>query len=431
MSFAKPSKSPRRIALVDCNNFYASCERVFTPAWERKPIGVLSNNDGCIIARSNELKEAGIPMGAPFFKYRKQLRQMGAVVVSSNYELYGDMSARVMNTLGEFTPEMEVYSIDEAWLDLTGFCTASLDAYGRNIVAKTRQYTGIPVSMGIGPTKVLAKVANRLCKKHKIPGQVFNIGSADALDDVLASVDVEDIWGIGRRWAAKLRATGIYTAKDLRDADHQAMRRSYNVVMERLILELRGVPCLGFEDIVPKKQIIASRSFGQRVTELEPMLQAISTHAARAGDKLRSQQSACGGIQVSIRTGKHSPNEPYYGNSTMLRFPVATSDSRKLISAACQGLKSIYRQGPKYAKAGVMLFGIVPANCIQHGLFQRGDSDKAIRLMQAVDGINKTYGRQTVFFASQGISGKQNWAMKRDRMSRSFTTSWQDLPVVC
>ncbi len=418
----------RRIALVDCNNFYASCERVFHPAWEHLPVGVLSNNDGCIIARSNELKDAGIPMGAPYFKYRELLNKMGAVVVSSNYTLYGDMSARVMNTLGQFTPGLEVYNIDEAWLDLTGFDPATLDAYGRSIVATTKQHTGIPVSMGIGSTKVLAKIANRICKKRKIPGQVFNLGSSESLDAVLASVDVEDIWGIGRRWAEKLKGQGIRTALNLRDADPQQMRNQYNVVMQRLIVELRGVPCLEFDDIEPKKQIIASRSFGERVTDLESLLEAVSMHVGRAGEKLRSQESACGGIQVSIRTGKHSPKEPFYGRSTLIRFPIATSDTRKLTHAARLGAKRIYKAGPRYAKAGVMLFDIVPADSVQEGLFDVGDSEQSIMLMHTIDDLNGIYGKNTVCFASQGI--RQSWQMKRGQITKAYTTRWEDIPVV-
>jgi DNA polymerase V len=323
---------PRRIALVDCNNFYASCERVFHPAWEHRPVGVLSNNDGCIIARSNELKEAGIPMGAPFFKYRDQLRAMKAVIVSSNYTLYGDMSARVMNTLNQFTPDMEIYSIDEAWLNLTGFDPATLDSYARQIVATTHKNTGIPVSMGIGQTRVLAKIANRICKKRKIPGQVFNLGDATNLGAVLSGVPVGDIWGIGCRWAEKLQSHGIYTAYDLQQSDPSYMRDRYNVVMQRLIMELRGVECLGFEDIEPKKEIIASRSFGERVTDKQSLLEAVALHATRAGEKLRLQYSACKVLQVAIRTSKHSPNEPFFGRSAMIHFPVATSDTRKLIA---------------------------------------------------------------------------------------------------
>lgn len=422
------SKPPRRLALVDCNNFYASCERVFQPAWGQRPVGVLSNNDGCLVARSNELKEAGVPMGAPYFKIRPQLDAMDAIVVSSNYALYGDLSARVMETLSQFAPEMEVYSIDEAWLDLTGIDTTCLDAYARHIAATVKQHTGIPVSLGIAPTKVLAKIANRLCKKRKIPGQVFNLGSADCLDGVLASIEVGDVWGIGPRWAKTLNSIGIATARDLRDADAALMGKRYNVVMERLILELRGIPCLEFEDIQPKKQIIASRSFGQRVVDLDPLLEAVSLHATRAGEKLRSQGSVCGAIQASIRTGRHNPNEPYYGNAALVQFPVSTADTRKLIGAAREAVRQIYRKGYRYQKAGVMLVDISPADQLQLGLFETGDSAQSQALMQCVDQLNRRYGRGAVFFASEGT--RQSWAMKRERMTQAYTTKWSEVPVV-
>lgn len=429
MSFVKLQSDPlRRIALVDCNNFYASCERVFHPSWEYRPVGVLSNNDGCLVARSNELKQAGIPMGAPYFQYREQLQAMNAEIVSSNYSLYGDMSARVMTTLERFTPELEVYSIDEAWLNLTGFDLATLDAYGREIVATTKRYTGIPVSMGIGPTKVLAKIANRICKRRAIPGQVFNIGSAESLESILTTIDVGDIWGIGRRWAKKLKASGIHTAQDLRDADDEGMRNQYNVVMQRLILELRGVSCLGVEQIAPKKQIIASRSFGERVEDIDALLQAVSKHATRAAEKLRSQTSVCGAIQVSIRTGRHNPHERYFSQSALVKFPVATADTRKLIDAARRGVQQIYKQGPRYAKAGVMLLDISPANAVQSCLFHEGDSEQTTALMRVTDQLNQRYGRKTVFFASEGI--RQTWAMKRSRMTQAYTTKWNEIPVV-
>lgn len=419
---------PRRIALVDCNNFYASCERVFRPAWRNRPLGVLSNNDGCIVARSNELKAANIPMGAPYFKFKNQLEAMKAIIVSSNYTLYGDMSARVMDTLAQFTPDLEVYSIDEAWLDLTGFDLATLDAYGREIVAITHKHTGIPVSMGIAPTKVLAKLANRICKKRNIPAQVFNMGSADNLDTLLKTIEVGDVWGIGRRWSEKLNSHGIYTALDLRNSDAQYMRDRYNVVMQRIILELRGVPCLEAEDIEPKKQIMASRSFGQRVTALEDLQQAVATHATRAAEKLRAQGSACGVIQVSIRSGRHNPNEQYYGRSAQYNFPVPTSDTAQLIRAATQGVASIYRESVRYAKAGVMLGDICPADIVQSTLFEQGDSDKRLALMQAIDRINSQNGRNTIKFASSGI--KQSWLMKQDKKTKAYTTSWSDLPRV-
>ena len=426
MSLEK-SRFPRRIALVDCNNFYASCERVFNPAWEGRPVGVLSNNDGCIIARSNELKEAGIPMGAPYFKFRDRLKDMNAVIVSSNYTLYGDMSGRVMNTLSQFTPDMEVYSIDEAWLNLTGFDTGRLDAYGREIVKTAHKNTGIPVSMGIGPTKVLAKIANRICKKQKIPAQVFNIGSAESLEGVLSSFEVGDIWGIGRQWSKKLNGQGIYTALDLRNANPQYMRDCYNVVMQRIVMELRGEPCLEFEDIEPKKQIIASRSFGERVKDKASLIEAVTMHAMRAGEKLRVQKSACGVMQVAIRTGKHSPQEQFFGRSAMIRFPVATADTGKLIGAARAGVERIFKQGPRYAKAGVVLLDIVPAANVQSGLFDCGDSEKSKTLMKTVDKLNRINGRHTVFMGCHGPTNK--WAMKRDLKTPAFTTRWSDLPA--
>ena len=424
-SFVKPF---RRIALVDCNNFYASCERVFRPAWRDRPIGVLSNNDGCLVARSNELKAAGIPMGAPYFKVRSQLESLNAVVVSSNYALYGDMSARVMTTLSRFTPDMEVYSIDEAWLDLSGFDPAQLDGYGRKIVRITQQHTGIPVSMGIASTKVLAKIANRICKKRAIPGAVFNLGNEKELDDVLNAIAVQDIWGVGPRWAKQLNALGIRSAKHLRDADPNNMRKRFSVVMERLVLELRGVPCLGFEDVSPKKQIIASRSFGERVTALQDLQEAVSMHVTRAAEKLRSQQSACRMLQVSIRTGRHNPNEDYLRRSCQISLPVATSDTRRLIEAATHGVKQIYREGPRYAKAGVMLFDLRPADELQLGLFARGDNQKSQSLMATIDHLNHLYGRQSIFFASQGC--QQGWRMKRQRVTPGYTTQWDEIPRV-
>lgn len=358
-------KKPRRIALVDCNNFYASCERVFHPAWNNRPVGVLSNNDGCIIARSNELKEAGIPMGAPYFKFKDELKEMGAVVVSSNYTLYGDMSGRVMHTLGQFTPDMEVYSIDEAWLNLTGFDCGMLDGYARKIVNTTHKHTGIPVSMGIAPTKVLAKMANRICKKRKIHGNVYNMGDAENLEEILGTYPVGDIWGIGRRLAIRLNEQGIYTALQLRNSDAQYMREQYSVVMQRLIMELRGIPCLDFEDIEPKKQIIASRSFGQKRTAKNELIEAVTMHATRAGEKLRAQNCAAGCLQVSIRSGKHNPHDPYYARSIMINFPVATADTGQLIGAARRGVEQIFKAGVRYAKAGVMLCDIVPADTVQ------------------------------------------------------------------
>lgn len=427
-SYAKSDKQPRRIALVDGNNFYASCERVFRPAWRNRPIGVLSNNDGCIIARSDEVKEAGIPMGAPYFKYKDQLNAINAILVSSNYCLYGDMSARMFDTLQSFTPDMEIYSIDEAWLNLTGFKTETLDSYARQIVDTTYRHTGIPVSMGIAPTKVLAKLANRICKKRKIPGNVFNMGSAEHIESLLASTDVGDVWGIGRRWADNLKSIGIYTALDLRNAEPDIIRQKYNVVMQRIVLELRGISCLHREDIEPKKQIIASRSFGEKVTDKTLLYEAVSHHASRAAEKLRLQGSVCGCIQISIRSSPFSQNEPFYSRSTYIAFPVATADTALLIRAARSAVDALFKSGIRYAKAGVMLYDIKPAHSVQPTLFHHGDSNKRIALMQAMDNINQQCGSRTIYFASCGT--KQIWQMKRENRTPCYTTSWDDLPCV-
>lgn len=393
-----------------------------------RPIGVLSNNDGCIVARSNELKAAGIPMGAPYFQYKDQLEKMGAIVVSSNYTLYGDMSSRVMNTLGTFAEEIEIYSIDEAWLDFTGFDPAGLDGYGREVVATTERLTGIPVSMGIANTKVLAKMANRLCKKRNIPGGVFNLGSADALDEVLRTLAVDDIWGVGRRLAERLNSQGIYSALELQKSDPTKMRGKYGVVMERLILELRGVPCLEFEDIQARKQIIASRSFGKKVIEKEKLAEALAHHAARAGEKLRSQNSVCGAIQATIRTSRHDPNRPYYARSAIYRFPTPTANSMNLSRATAQCLDRIFQEGNRYAKAEVMLSDLQPDSLIQQSLFETGDSAKSVALMRTMDEINRKLGKGTLQLDSTGVA--KTWEMKRQRMTQAFTTRWDELPSV-
>jgi len=367
-------------------------------------------------------------MGAPYFKHKKQLEAMKAIIVSSNYALYGDMSARVMHTMGQYAPDIEVYSIDEAWLDMTGIRLDELDALGREIVMRTYKNTGIPVSMGIAPTKTLAKIANRICKKYDIPGRVFNISSADSLDAVLAGIAVADIWGIGRRLAEKLSKQHIYTALQLRNADPEDMRSRYSVVMQRLILELRGVACLGKEDIKPKQQIIASRSFGERVISKHGLVEAVALHATRAGEKLRAQHSVCGALQVSIRNGQHDTREPYFSNSCIVRFPIPTADTRQLITAASNGIDRIFKPGVRYAKVGVMLFDITPATQHQQSLFDIPDNTTSSRLMTTVDRINHQFGKHTLFFAAEGTH--KTWSMQRNRMTQAFTTKWTEIPLV-
>ena len=428
MSSASSNSRARRIALVDCNNFYCSCERVFQPKWANRPIAVLSNNDGCIVARSNELKQLQVPMGAPYFKWKAFLERHNAVVLSSNYTLYGDMSARVMSTLGRFTPDMEIYSIDEAWLDLTCFDPATLDAYGRDIVQTVRQWTGIPVSIGIAPTRVLAKIANRITKKRKIPGGVFNLGGAEHLEDVLDTIAVEDIWGIGRRWGRRLRGIGIRSARELRAADLEMIRKRFGVVMQRIVFELRGINCIEAETIAPKQQIIRSRSFGQRVTSLEHLRQSVTMHVSRAAEKLRSQHSVCGLLQVFIRTGMFNLQEPTYSQHGIVKFPVPTADTRVLASGALKALDSIYLEGYRYAKAGVILMDLSSVEGVQADLFHPTDSERTRLLMQAVDSINRRMGKRSVFFGGEGT--QRIWLMKRGMTTQAYTTRWSELLLV-
>ncbi|MEL7086600.1 MAG: Y-family DNA polymerase [Cyanobacteria bacterium J06597_1] len=422
------SSNHSAIALADCDSFYCSCERVFNPKWNDRPIAVLSNNDGCVVSRSNEIKALGIPMGAPYFKWKTLLERHKAIVVSSNYTLYGDMSARVMETLSQFTPALDIYSIDEAWLDLTEFNPGILLSYAQDIVSTVRQWTGIPISIGIAPTRVLAKVANRVAKKRKVPGGVYRLRMDDELNDLLGTLDVEDIWGIGRRWGKRLRMMGIGTAKDLRDADPELMRRKFSVVMQRLILELRGIPCIGPEEIAPKQQIMCSRSFGERILSLTHLNQAVSKHVGNAARKLRSQQSVCGLAQVFIRTGMFNPDEPTYSRSAIVKFPTPTADTPTIAAGATRALEGIYRKGYRYAKAGVILMDISPNALVQTDLFYEADSNRSRLLMETLDGINRRMGKRTVFFAGEGTA--QTWSMKRERKTNAYTTRWDELMLV-
>ena len=317
-------------ALVDCNNFYASCERVFQPALENKPVCILSNNDGCIIARSNEAKALGIKMGDPWHKRKAFCQEHGVAVFSSNYTLYGDMSRRVMLCLQKFTPDVEVYSIDEAFLQLDGFEYLNLEEYGTTIRRTVYGCTRIPVCIGIGPTKTLAKVANHLAKarqKQGIGSGVLDLCDRNVRNVVLPVIAVEDIWGVGRRWGKRLQAMGIHTAAQLRDAEPKAMRQVFSVVMERMVHELRGTSCLGLEDIQAKKNIMSSRSFGRMVTDKGELLEAVSSYAARAAEKLRRQGSRANGLYVFLQTNRYRPRHPQYQNSATCSFVLPTSDT--------------------------------------------------------------------------------------------------------
>ena len=413
-------------ALVDCNNFYASCERVFNPALDTRPVAILSNNDGCIIARSQEVKDLGIPMGAPWHKYKDLCAKHKVAVFSSNYALYGNLSTRVMQTLETFTPTLEVYSIDEAFLGLDGFEHLDLTDYGKQMRQRVRQWTGIPVGVGIGTTKTLAKVANFVAKKRTTTG-VFNLCDHRTQAEVFPTIPVDEIWGIGRRWAVKLQALGIKTAADLRDTPPALIRKHLNVVGERIVYELRGIACLELEAVEPKKNIMSSRSFGRLVTERDVMLEAIANYAARAAEKLRRQESRCGGLYVFLQTNRYRPQSPQYKNSCTWSFISPTSDSREIISAARQSINALFRQGFEYHKCGVMLVDIVSDQFWQGDLWEAPSHEHSDTLMQLVDKVNARMGRGTIRFAAQGI--RTDWQMCQQRRSPRYTTRLEELVV--
>lgn len=417
------------IGLVDCNNFYASCERVFQPALRGKPVVVLSNNDGCVIARSDEAKALGILNGDPWFKYRDRMEKAGVIVRSSNYTLYGDMSARVMRTLSGFTPTLEIYSIDEAFLNLSGF-ESRLEAHARDLRGTVLQWTGIPVSVGIAPTKTLAKVANRLAKKDKSPtGGVRVLATETEQTAALEALDdLTDLWGVADRLAARLRGIGIDTPLQLRDADPRHIRKHGTVVLERMVYELRGQPCIHLEEGTPEnKTIIASRSFGRPVVSRDDLEQAVSVFTARAAEKMRRQGFACVSLMVCIETNEFRPQDPQYENARAIRLPVATADTGKLIAAAWRALDVIWRPGFHFKKAGVVFLELVPSGRVLGGLFDYPDDERSHARMRAVDELNRRYGRGTIGFGTANGPERKRWTMRRDLLSPRFTTRWEDL----
>ncbi|PYF84621.1 DNA polymerase V [Marinomonas alcarazii] len=417
-------------ALVDCNNFYASCEKLFRPDLKHAPVAVLSNNDGCIVARSKEVKALGIKMGVPMFQVQDEIRKHGIVCFSSNYALYADMSNRVMTILEEEAPRLEVYSIDEAFMDLTGVDhVTDLLAFGKHVKAKVDQWTGITVGIGIAPTKTLAKLANHAAKKYPATGSVVDLMDANRQKRLLALLDVGDVWGVGRRTTAKLKARGIHTALDLANADLKSIRSEFSVVLERTIRELNGVSCLDLELVRPtKQQIICSRSFGHKVTDKQELREAISKYTTRAAEKLRGEKRLCRLVSVFIRTSPFIPNEPQYSKTLSAELPNPTDDTRDLLEVAGVLFARLWRDGFRYMKAGVMLTDFYEHDAFQQDLF-RADSTKSNSkaLMSVVDKINHS-GLGNVFFASQGVLPQ--WAMKREHLSPRYTTKWDELPKV-
>ena len=414
-------------ALLDCNNFYVSCERLFDPRLEGRPVIVLSNNDGCVIARSNEAKALGIKMGEPFFKCRKLVEARRILVFSSNYSLYGDLSRRVMDVLAGLEPEVEVYSIDEAFMRMPPGSTAALLENGRHIRATVRKLVGIPVSIGFGPTKTMAKVANRIAKKQPEHGGVFVLPE-QGLDDLLATVKVGDVWGIGGRSAAKLSLRGIRTALDLKNADDGWLRRQLTVTGLRVAMELRGISCLSFEEIPPpSKSIATSRSFGRPVTSLVELREALAAYVSTAAEKLRRQQLKAGCLQVYLTTNHFRSGESQYANSMTITLPAPSAATPELINHAVQALRRIYRPGFAYQKVGVVLLDLVGSGFELPGLFcsPRRDNDA---LMAALDRINGRWGRDTLHSAATGFL--RPWKNRQAMKSPAYTTSWAELPVV-
>jgi DNA polymerase V len=416
-------------ALVDCNNFYVSCERVFNPKLKGKPVIVLSNNDGCAVARSEEAK-AFIPMAAPAFQYENAIKEHNIQVFSSNYALYADMSQRVMNILARFTPQIEYYSVDEAFLDLTGFIDINLTEYAKEIKATVYKWTGIPISIGIAPTKTLAKVANKLAKKNSMCGGGFNITNHPRIDDFLSSVKVEDIWGVGMQYTKLLYQNWIFTALDLKNATESWVRRHMTVVGRRTQLELRGIPCIELEDFhEPKKQIIRSLSFGRPVETLEELREAVTSHTTRATEKLREQGSIAAYVNTFINTNPFKKDGPQYANIAGCSLPEPSAYTPILIKHALECLERIYKHGFKYIRAGVIITDIRPEDQVQLNLFEptrQIDEDRS--LMKAVDSINTKWGSNTVKYASAGI--KHGWSIKRAKLSKRYTTNWDEILVV-
>ena len=415
-------------ALVDVNSFYASCETIFRPDLQGRPVVVLSNNDGCIIARSAEAKKLGIKMGDPYFKSKDYFRQQGVVCFSSNYELYADMSNRVMTTLEEMCPRVEIYSIDEAFCDLTGVRNCRvLEEFGRELKDTVYRNTRLPVGVGIAQTKTLAKLANHAAKTWKATGGVVDLSNVERQRKLMALLPVDEVWGVGRRISKKLEAMGIKTVLQLADTDIRFIRKHFNVVLERTVRELRGEPCLGLEEFAPVKQeIVCSRSLGQRISTYEEMRQAICLYASRAAEKLRGEHQYCRFISAFVKTSPFALNEPYYGNSTSVKLLTPTQDSRDIITAATKCLDAIWRDGHRYQKAGVMLGDFYSQGVAQLNLFDdnapRQNSEK---LMEVLDHLNAKDGRGTLYFAGQGI--QIAWQMKREMLSPRYTTRYTDL----
>ena len=416
----------RKIALVDCNSFYVSCERLFNPKIRKKPVVVLSNNDGCIISRSNEAKALGIKMGEPYFKAKDIIIRNKVEVFSSNYALYGDLSRRVMRTLKSFNAAIEVYSIDEAFLDLSNFPDQEIENIGKEIRETILQWTGIPTSIGIAKTKTLSKIANHIAKKKQ--SGVTSLIGIENIDPILEKIDINDVWGVGRQLTKFYNKNGIYNAKQLKNKSNTWIKKCSNVLSSRTAMELRGISCIGLETTTTKrKSCVVSRSFGKRIETFQELQEAVVNYCLNASEKIRSESLTAKAITVFVRTSPFQRNYGYYSNSKTVDFPIATNNSIEIVKAAVAILETIFKNGYQYQKAGVMLTGLSNAHD-KTNLFSTEKDDKIQALMKSIDNTNLRYGRSTLSVASAGVN--KRWNMRRDHSSKIDTADFFSLPTI-
>jgi DNA polymerase V len=416
----------KKLALVDCNSFYVSCERLFNPKIRKKPVVVLSNNDGCIISRSNEAKALGIKMGEPYFKAKDIIIKNKVEVFSSNYSLYGDLSRRVMRTLKRFNEEIEVYSIDEAFIDLSNFLDSEVEKVGREIRETILQWTGIPTSIGIAKTKTLSKIANHIAKK-KISGVTSLIG-IENIDPILEKININDVWGVGRQLTKFYQKNGIYNAKQLKNKSNTWIKKCSNVLSSRTAMELRGIPCINLETTQTKrKSCVVSRSFGKRIEKFQELKEAVANYCLNASEKIRSESLVAKAITVFVRTSPFQKNYGYYSNTKTVDFPIATNNSIETVKTAVSILENIFKNGYQYQKAGIILTGLHNDDG-RKNLFSSEKDERIKSLMQSIDNTNYRYGRSTLSLASAGVHKK--WNMRRQYSSKIDTADFYCLPII-
>tara|TARA_Y100000590_G_scaffold183542_1_gene209140 strand:- start:3544 stop:4824 length:1281 start_codon:yes stop_codon:yes gene_type:complete len=420
--------SKNKIALVDCNSFYVSCERLFNPSIIKKPVVVLSSNDGCVISRSTEAKALGIKMGEPYFKVKKIVKTNNVKIFSSNYSLYGDISRRVMKTLKQFSPAIEIYSIDEAFLNLSSIKDEDLFEHANKIRKTVLKWTGIPTSIGIGTTKTLSKAANYIAKKEK--SGIVNLINSKKIDEILAQIKINDVWGVGQQLTKFYIKNGINTAYELKNVHNGWIKKNTNVCGSRTAMELKGIPCTPLETYQEKrKNCCVSRSFGKKVTKLEELNEAIATHCLNAAEKIRSDNQTAKRLTVFIRTSPFQKDNNYYANSKDIDLPFRTNDSIELVKQALNALKYIYKKGYKYQKTGIVLSGLNDFNIYTKNLFSLiNKEEKRTKLMQAIDYTNNKYGRNVLSIAQAGL--KRKWNIKKQYSSKIDTASFDLLPAI-